>query len=167
MEKLKFFIIFINGGILSLTDSHHHHHGQKPTMVGICHGGNVPVSHHHHHHHKLHHHHHQGVGIWRSGGKHARWRAGWTKTSLLKGCFYENTTNFIKQREYFPSWTDMMIFYTDIFSKHLEITDVHDCLHIRSGHSSLLIVTYSIDGKFFLLFFSARSQFIHIWCQFE
>ena len=34
-------IIIINGGILSLTDSHHHHHGQNPTMVGICHGGNV------------------------------------------------------------------------------------------------------------------------------
>ena len=30
---------------MSLTDSHHNHHGQKPTMVGICHGGNVPVSH--------------------------------------------------------------------------------------------------------------------------
>ena len=45
IKKLKFFIIFINGGILSLTDSHHNHHGQKPTMVGICHGGNVPVSH--------------------------------------------------------------------------------------------------------------------------
>ena len=52
IKKLKFFIIFINGGILSLTDSHHNHHGQKPTMVGICHGGNVPVSHHHHHHHR-------------------------------------------------------------------------------------------------------------------
>ena len=44
IKKLKFFIIFINGGILSLTDSHHNHHGQKPTMVGICHGGNVLVS---------------------------------------------------------------------------------------------------------------------------
>ena len=41
IEKLKFFIIFINGGILSLTDSHHNHHGQNPTIVGICHGGNV------------------------------------------------------------------------------------------------------------------------------
>ena len=41
IKKLKFFIIFINGGILSLTDSHHNHHGQKPTMVGICHGGNM------------------------------------------------------------------------------------------------------------------------------
>ena len=41
IKMLKFFIIFINGGILSLTDSHHNHHGQKPTMVGICHGGNV------------------------------------------------------------------------------------------------------------------------------
>ena len=28
-----------------MTDSHHLHHGQKPTMVGICHGGNVPPSH--------------------------------------------------------------------------------------------------------------------------
>ena len=45
IKNLKFFIIFINGGILSLTDSHHNHHGQNPTMVGICHGGNVPVSH--------------------------------------------------------------------------------------------------------------------------
>ena len=35
IKKLKFFIIFINGGILSLTDSHHHHHGQIPTMVSI------------------------------------------------------------------------------------------------------------------------------------
>ena len=43
IKKLKFFIIFIYGGILSLTDSHHIHHGQKPTMVGICHGGNVMV----------------------------------------------------------------------------------------------------------------------------
>ena len=38
-------IIIINGGILSLTDSHHHHHGQNPTMVGICHGGNVLGNH--------------------------------------------------------------------------------------------------------------------------
>ena len=28
-------------GICHLTDSHHNHHGQKPTMVGICHGGNM------------------------------------------------------------------------------------------------------------------------------
>ena len=27
-------------GICHLTDSHHYHHGQKPTRVGICHGGN-------------------------------------------------------------------------------------------------------------------------------
>ena len=32
-------------GFCHLTDSHHHHHGQKPTMVGICHGGNMPVGH--------------------------------------------------------------------------------------------------------------------------
>ena len=38
-------IIIINGGILSLTDSHHHHHDQNPTMVGICHGGNVLGNH--------------------------------------------------------------------------------------------------------------------------
>ena len=31
---------------MSLTDSHHNHHGQKPTMVGICHGGNVLGNHH-------------------------------------------------------------------------------------------------------------------------
>ena len=31
-------------GFCHLTDSHHNHHGQKPTMVGICHGGNIPVS---------------------------------------------------------------------------------------------------------------------------
>ena len=30
---------------MSLTDSHHHHHGQNPTMVGICHGGNVLGNH--------------------------------------------------------------------------------------------------------------------------
>ena len=30
-------------GFCHLTDSHHCHHGQKPTMVGICHGGNMPV----------------------------------------------------------------------------------------------------------------------------
>ena len=28
-------------GFCHLTDSHHYHHGQKPTMVGICHGGNM------------------------------------------------------------------------------------------------------------------------------
>ena len=28
-------------GICHLTDSHHNHHGQKPTMVGTCHGGNM------------------------------------------------------------------------------------------------------------------------------
>jgi hypothetical protein len=32
-------------GICQVTKSHHNHCGQKPTMVGICHGGNVPVSH--------------------------------------------------------------------------------------------------------------------------
>ena len=37
------FIHIINGGILSLTDSHHHHRGQIPTMVGICHSGNRPM----------------------------------------------------------------------------------------------------------------------------
>ena len=31
-------------GICQVTKSHHNHRGQKPTMVGICHGGNVPVS---------------------------------------------------------------------------------------------------------------------------
>ena len=36
-------------GFCHLTDSHHYHHGQKPTMVGICHGGNMPVGHLHHH----------------------------------------------------------------------------------------------------------------------
>ena len=30
-------------GFCHLTDSHHYHHGQNPTMVGICHGGNMPV----------------------------------------------------------------------------------------------------------------------------
>ena len=43
--QLLTIIIIINGGILSLTDSHHHHHGQNPTMVGICHGGNVLGNH--------------------------------------------------------------------------------------------------------------------------
>jgi hypothetical protein len=44
--QLFIIIIFIiHGGILSLTDSHHHHHGQNPTMVGICHGGNVLGNH--------------------------------------------------------------------------------------------------------------------------
>ena len=28
-------------GFCHLTDSHHCHHGQKPTMVGICHGWNM------------------------------------------------------------------------------------------------------------------------------
>ena len=32
-------------GFCHLTDSHHFHHRQKPTMVGICHGGNMPVGH--------------------------------------------------------------------------------------------------------------------------
>ena len=32
-------------GFCHLTDSHHYHHGQKPTMVGICHGGNMPLGH--------------------------------------------------------------------------------------------------------------------------
>ena len=32
-------------GFCHLTDSHHYHQGQNPTMVGICHGGNMPVGH--------------------------------------------------------------------------------------------------------------------------
>ena len=28
-------------GFCHLTDSHHNHYGQKPTMVGTCHGGNM------------------------------------------------------------------------------------------------------------------------------
>ena len=28
-----------------MTKSHHNHRGQKPTMVGICHGGNVLGNH--------------------------------------------------------------------------------------------------------------------------
>ena len=32
-------------GFCHLTDSHHYHYGQKPTTVGICHGGNMPVGH--------------------------------------------------------------------------------------------------------------------------
>ena len=42
-------------GFCHLTDSHHCHHGQKPTMVGICHGGNMPVGHNHHFDHHDHH----------------------------------------------------------------------------------------------------------------
>jgi len=34
-------------GICQVTKSHHNHRGQKPTMVGFCHGGNVPISHDH------------------------------------------------------------------------------------------------------------------------
>ena len=30
---------------MSLTDSHHHHRGEIPTMVGICHGWNMPLGH--------------------------------------------------------------------------------------------------------------------------
>ena len=44
MALTQVFIITY-GGILYLTDSHHYHHGQKPTMVGICHGGNKPLGH--------------------------------------------------------------------------------------------------------------------------
>ena len=32
-------------GICQVTKSHHNHRGQKPTIVGFCHGGNVPISH--------------------------------------------------------------------------------------------------------------------------
>ena len=32
-------------GFCHLTDSHHYNHGQKPTMVGICHGGNMLGNH--------------------------------------------------------------------------------------------------------------------------
>ena len=32
-------------GFCHLTVSHHYHHGQKPTMVGICHGGNMLGNH--------------------------------------------------------------------------------------------------------------------------
>ena len=42
---MKGLIIIIDGGILSLTDSHHHHCGQIPTMAGICHGGNKSLGH--------------------------------------------------------------------------------------------------------------------------
>ena len=57
--------------ILSLVYSHKH--WQIPTLVGFCHGGNVPEGHHyhhhnhHHHHHPHHHHHHyhQAVDHWR------------------------------------------------------------------------------------------------------
>ena len=45
LQLLIIIITIINGGILPLTDSHHHHHGQNPTMVGICHGGNVLGNH--------------------------------------------------------------------------------------------------------------------------
>ena len=44
-------------GFCHLTDSHHYHHGQKPTMVGICHGGNMLGNHHHHRNHRQYHHH--------------------------------------------------------------------------------------------------------------
>ena len=30
-------------GFCHLADPHHYHRGQKPTMVGICHGGNLPL----------------------------------------------------------------------------------------------------------------------------
>ena len=41
----NFIIIIINGGILSPAYSHHIHYWQIPTMVGFCHGGNLPASH--------------------------------------------------------------------------------------------------------------------------
>ena len=32
-------------GICQVTKSHHNHRGQIPTMVGICHGGNLLGNH--------------------------------------------------------------------------------------------------------------------------
>ena len=46
--KLKF---IMNGGNLTMTHSHLYHYWHFPTMVGFCHGGNMPASHHNHHHH--------------------------------------------------------------------------------------------------------------------
>ena len=48
--KLKFIMY---GGNLTLTHSHLYHYWHFPTMVGFCHGGNMPASHHHHHHHHV------------------------------------------------------------------------------------------------------------------
>ena len=36
-------IIIVNSGILSLIDSHHNHYRQNPSMVILCHGGNVRI----------------------------------------------------------------------------------------------------------------------------
>ena len=55
----NFIIIIINGGILSPAYSHHIHYWQIPTMVGFCHGGNLPASHDDHHHDHNHHDHHR------------------------------------------------------------------------------------------------------------
>ena len=41
-QPLKF---IMNGGNLTLTHSHLFHYWHFPTMVGICHGGNMPASH--------------------------------------------------------------------------------------------------------------------------
>ena len=38
-------IFFMYGGILSLTFSHLYHYWHFHTMVGFCHGGNMPASH--------------------------------------------------------------------------------------------------------------------------
>ena len=43
--KLKFIMFIMYGGILSLTHSHLYHYWHIPTMVGFCHGGNMPASH--------------------------------------------------------------------------------------------------------------------------
>ena len=53
--KLNFILY---GGILTLTHSQLYQYCHIPTMVGFCHGGNMPASHHFHHRHHFHHHHH-------------------------------------------------------------------------------------------------------------
>ena len=47
-ETKPIIIIIFNGGILSPAYSHHIQYWQIPTMVGFCHGGNVPEGHNHH-----------------------------------------------------------------------------------------------------------------------
>ena len=55
-------------GICHLTDSHHNHHGQKPTMVGICHGGNMLGNHYHHYYYHYYYYYHCHNKIVQMGG---------------------------------------------------------------------------------------------------
>ena len=122
-------------GFCHLTDSHHYHLGQKPTMVGICHGGNMPV----------------GLDYWLYSAKITGWTVGPASYTKCYSCVHQIlkigsfnsagwTVRDVPDVSNFPLFVRLP---ADVKSRILQCTDKCDKTKLFSNQWQLILCLMS------------------------